>query len=109
MKKKDIRKKSHLCARIPIELHDAVRKEQIETGLWLTELIEQILVEHYTTKEGKQTMEKQRTLAIQISGDLFERLKKYIDSVPKLSQKAFITDLIIKALDEAEAEAEANN
>ena len=41
-----------------------------------------------------------RTLAIQIPAELFDELDKYL-AAHKLKKKAFLTDLIRKALDEA--------
>ena len=47
-------------------------------------------------------MTQTRTLAVQISEELFVRIKKYVEKTPHLTQKALITELISKALDELE-------
>lgn len=91
-----------LCAKIPIVLHNKVRASQEESGLTLNQYVEKLIIEYYQMKEGKN-MPQTRTLALQISEELFVRIKNHLDKNPHLTQKAFITDLIIKALDEAEA------
>ncbi|WP_312061083.1 4-oxalocrotonate tautomerase [Anaerotignum sp.] len=91
-----------LCAKIPIELHNKVRASQEESGFTLNQYVEKLLIEYYQMKEGK-SMAQTRTLALQISEELFLRIKNHLDKNPQLTQKAFITDLIIKALDEAES------
>ncbi len=91
-----------LCAKIPIELHNKVRISQEESRLALNQYVENLLIEYYQMKEMKN-MPQTRTLALQISEELFLRIKNHLDKNPQLTQKAFITDLIIKALDEAES------
>jgi predicted DNA-binding protein len=88
--------KKNLCAMIPESLHSRVRQEQEALGKTLSELIEQILIEHY---EGGRNMEPTKTLAVQISEDLFNRLKEYLHR-HKLKQKTFIVELIENALNE---------
>lgn len=91
-----------LCAKIPIELHNRVRTSQEESRLTLNQYVEKLLIEYYQMKEMKN-MPQTRTLALQISEELFLRIKNHLDKNPQLTQKAFITELIIKALDEAES------
>ncbi|MEA4986461.1 MAG: 4-oxalocrotonate tautomerase [Anaerovorax sp.] len=94
-----------LCAKIPIELHNRVRASQEESGLNLNQYVEKLIIEYYQMKEMKYMAQTQtRTLALQISEELFARIKNHIDKNPHLTQKAFITELIIKALDEAETQ-----
>lgn len=90
-----------LCTKIPIELHNRVRTSQEESRLTLNQYVEKLLIEYYQMKEGK-SMAQTRTLALQISEELFLRIKNHLDKNQHLTQKAFITELIIKALDEAE-------
>lgn len=92
-------KTKSLCALIPIELHNKVTASKDESGLTLNQYIKKIITEYYELKERKN-MNQIKTLAIQIEDNLFQRLKKYVDSVPHLTQKGFITELITKALDE---------
>ena len=57
-------------------------------------------------------MEKGRTLAFQVSEELFQRVKEYLENYEKayhrrLTQKEFVIGLIEQALEEAEEEFEA--
>lgn len=96
-----------LCAKISVELHNKVTQSKDESGLTLNEYVEKLITEYYELKEMKPTMAT-RTLALQISEELFARIKKHLDATPHLTQKAFITELIIKALDEAELQEDNN-
>ena len=90
--------KRNLCAQIPISLHEKVRQEQEQLGKTLSKYVEQILTEHF---KGGRTMAGTRTMAIQISEGLFQRLKEHL-AKEQISQKQFIIGLIEKALEEAE-------
>ncbi|WP_313527803.1 toxin-antitoxin system HicB family antitoxin [Anaerotignum sp.] len=96
-----------LCAKIPVELHNKVREKQEESGVTLNQYVEQIITEYYEMKEMK-SMAQTRTLALQISEELFSRIKRYVDNTPHLTQKAFITEVITKALDELEQSENTN-
>ena len=48
-------------------------------------------------------MKTERTLAVQIPADLFERLKEYL-AVHNLKQKQFLVQLIEKTLDDTKTE-----
>lgn len=96
-----------LCAKIPVELHNKVREEQEKSGVTLNQYVEQIITEYYKMKEMKP-MAQTRTLALQISEELFSRIKRYVDNTPHLTQKAFLTEIITKALDELEQEETTN-
>lgn len=94
----------NLCAQIPITLHTRVRQEQEESGKTLSEYITEVLTEYY--EGGHNTMAATRTLAIQISEELFEKLKAHIAAESqrqgrKITQKEFILSLIEQALEEA--------
>ena len=93
----------NLCAQIPIPLHQKVCENKEQSGLTLNQYVAQLITEYYEMKERTPTMAT-RTLALQISEDLFARIKKHVDSTPHLTQKAFITDLITRALDELDTE-----
>lgn len=91
--------RKNLCAQIPITLHSRVRQEQEESGKTLSEYITEVLTAYY---EGGNSMVS-RTLAIQISEELFEKLKAHISAEcqrqgRKISQKEFIIGLIEAAL-----------
>ena len=92
----------NLCALIPITLHTRVRQEQEKSGKTLSEYITEILTSYF---EGGTNMAS-RTLAIQISEELFEKLKAHIAAESqrqgrKITQKEFILSLIEQALEEA--------
>ena len=88
--------KKNLCAMIPESLHARVKQEQETKGITLSEFVEQILIEHF---EGGKNMEATRTLAVQISEELFQKMKKYLKD-NRITQKEFIINLIEHALDQ---------
>ena len=107
----------NLCAQIPIELHRKVTAAKTVAGLSINEYVAQVLAEYYNWKEnGGANMArengKERTLAFQISEDLFQRIKAHLERESrrlgsKVTQKDFVIGLIEAALAEAEqAEAE---
>ena len=92
----------NLCAQIPIDLHAKVMEEKAELGQALSEYITNILKEHF---EGGTRTVILKTLAVQISEELDQRIKNYLAAEKertgqKLSQKDFVVGLIVKALDE---------
>ena len=77
----------------------------------MSKFIEMIIREHYE-KGANRIMEKGRTLAFQVSEELFQRVKEYLENYEKayhrrLTQKEFVIGLIEQALEEAEEEFEA--
>ena len=93
----------NICGKIPLDLHEKVRAE-IELKESSTQLfIQQVIEEHFNRLEGKgeENMEK-RTLAVQISEDLFQRVKWAV-ARERVKQKDFITAIIEKAVAEVEA------
>ena len=97
----------NLCAQIPISLHQKVCESKEQSGLTLNQYVAQLITEYYEMKERTPNMGT-RTLALQISEELFARVKQHVDNTPGLTQKAFITEIITKALDELEAQAQSN-
>ena len=94
--------KKNLCAMIPAELHARIMAEKEEMKLsTLAEYVERIFTEHF--EGGQISMKAERTLAVQIPAELFERLKEYL-AVRNLKQKQFLIQLIENALDDTEAE-----
>ena len=95
--------KKNLCAMVPAELHAKImaEKEQLELNT-LAEYVERIFTEHI--EGGQISMKAERTLAVQIPAELFERLKDYL-AAHNLKQKQFLVQLIENALDE-DTEAE---
>lgn len=98
--------RKNLCAMIPEELHTRARTEQEQLALTLSQYVEMVLTEHFQ-KGGKAMESGTRTLAFQVSEELFGRVKKHLAQHPGLSQKEFVIGLITKALDEADAQAAA--
>lgn len=105
----------NLCAQIPIDLHSRVYADKESTGLTTSEYITQLLIEYYKMKEngGNSTMEKTRTMAFQISEELFQRIKAHLEretarTSKKLTQREFILSLIEQALSEAERQADVS-
>ncbi len=93
--------KKNLCAPISLELHTKVREEQERLGQTLGQYVEQILREHF--EGGKKDMTgKSRTMAFQVSEELFQRLKVYLAAHNGLTQKEFIIGLVEDALAEWE-------
>ena len=93
--------KKNLCAMISTDLHAKImaEKEQLELNT-LAEYVERIFTEHF---EGGNSMKAERTLAVQIPAELFERLKEYLVA-HNLKQKQFLIQLIESALDDTEKE-----
>ena len=78
-------------------LHDALAAHK---GFAMVSYVERIFTEHF---EGGGGMKAERTLAVQIPAELFDRLKKYL-AAHNLKQKQFLIQLIENALDNAETE-----
>lgn len=100
-----------VTCKIPLELHNRISEEIRETESTMSKFIEMIIQEHYEKGTGK-VMAKGRTLAFQVSEELFQRVKEYLERFEKvhrrrLTQKEFIIGLIEQALEEAEEEFEA--
>ena len=98
----------NLCAQIPESLHAKVRTEQEQSGKTLSQYVTELITQYYQQKEGKK-MDGTRTMAFQIPEDLFQRIKRYLDSETertgkKLSQREFVLGLIQQALDDARIE-----
>ena len=74
-------------------------KEEWELNT-LAEYVERIFAEHF---EGGNSMKAERTLAVQIPAELFERLKEYLVA-NNLKQKQFLIQLIESALEDTEKE-----
>ena len=100
-----------VTCKIPLDLHNRISEEIRETESTMSKFIEMVIREHYE-KGVNKTMEKGRTLAFQVSEELLQRVKEYLDRYEKayhrsLTQKEFVIGLIEQALEEAEEEFEA--
>lgn len=100
-----------LTCKIPLDLHNQISEEIRETESNMSKFIEMVIREHYQKGEVNMT-EKGKTLAFQVSEELFQRIKEYLVLYEKtyhrrLTQKEFVISLIEQALEEAEEEFEA--
>ena len=100
-------KTKNLCAQIPESLHVKVCQEKELSGKTLSQYITELLNKFYGERRTTP-MENTRTMAFQISEELFQRIKDYLAAESertgrKISQKEFVLDCVCKALDEAQA------
>lgn len=96
-----------LTCKIPLDLHNRISGEIKQNESTMSKFIEQIILEHYA--KGVTTMGKTRTMAFQVSEELFQQIKEYLARYEqtyhrKLSQKEFVISLIEQALAEADEE-----
>ena len=90
----------NLCAQIPESLHAKVRERQEASGQTLGQYMTELITKFYE-QEMKPTMkENQRTVAFQVSTELFEQFKDYLKK--KVKQNAFFLSCIQRALEEAD-------
>ena len=99
-----------VTCKIPLNLHNRITEEIRQNESTMSKFIEQIILEHY--EKGAITMGKTRTMAFQVSEELFQQIKDYLARYEqtyhrKLTQKEFIIGLIEQALEEADEEFEA--
>lgn len=99
--------KVNLCAMLPRELYEKVTGERSSRGQTLSQYVEQILTEHFEGKAGKNMGANTRTLAFQVTEELFQRIKEYLKQ-NGLTQREFVVGLVEQALDEWENADEAN-
>lgn len=101
---------SKLTVSIPDDLHQKIRDELERQGITTSQLIEQAVTNFFENPKGVSSMAT-RTLAFQVSEELFQRIKAFLARYEqiyhrKLSQKDFIIHLIEAELDEADEEFE---
>ena len=94
----------NLCAQIPASLLAKIREEQEKSGLSRGEYITQLLTNYY--EKGEKSMDFTKTLAFQVSEELYNRIKDHLErerqrTGKKLSQKDFVIGLIERELEEA--------
>ena len=95
----------NICGKIPLELHTKVRQEIEQREISTQQFIQQVIEEHFTEKGGQVSMAV-RTVAVQVSEELFARFKAAV-AKRGCKQKDFLIALIEKAVEEIEAEFEA--
>ena len=101
----------NLCAQIPISLHNKVKEGQAQTEKTLSEYITEVLTQYY--EGGFKTMADTRTLAVQVSEELFQKLKKHLAleiqrTGRRITQKEFLIGLIEQALEEMDESEESD-
>ena len=93
-----------ITCKIPLDLHERISEEMRESGRTVSQYMEMIIREHL---EGGSSMSKTRTMAFQVSEELFQKIKEYLARYEeiyhrKLTQRDFVLSLIESALEEAE-------
>ena len=104
----------NLCAQLPLDLHQRVCEAREQSGLTTAQYITNLLIEYYEMKEngGKTIMANNtRTMAFQISEELFLRIKAHLERESartgrKLTQREFVLGLIEEALATAEQQTQ---
>ena len=99
---------SKLTVSIPDDLHQKIREELEKQGITTSQFIEQAVTNFFENPKGETNMAT-RTLAFQVSEELFQRVKAYLARYEevhhrKLSQKEFVIGLIEAELAEADKE-----
>ena len=97
-----------LSCQIPESLHARVTAERVAANQSLSEYITDLLTNYYENG-GKNDMVQTRTLAFQISEELFQRIKDYLTYESerqgrKVTQREFVIGLIDAALERREQE-----
>ena len=95
----------NICGKIPMDLHEKVREEIELTESSTQKFLQQVIEEHFNRVEGKGeiSMGAVRTVAVQVSEELFQRLKVVIGQ-KHMKQKDYLIQSIEEALEKAEAE-----
>lgn len=98
----------NICGKIPVELHEKLKLEVEELGISIPKYLEMVIEEHMTRKGEKTNMADLRTVAVQVTEDLFSRLKAVL-AQNGMKQKDFLIGLIEAALEEEEAKWKAES
>ena len=98
----------NICGKIPVELHEKLKLEVEELGISIPKYLEMVIEEHMTRKGEKTNMADLRTVAVQVTEDLFSRLKAVL-AQNGMKQKDFLIGLIEAALEKEEAKWKAES
>ena len=95
----------NICGKIPVELHEKVREELEGTEMTIPQFLQKVIEEHFM-KKGVEKMEA-KTLAVQVSEELFNRLKERVEKEKRqrrgrFTQKDYLIEIITHALDAAD-------
>ena len=103
--------KRGITVKVDEDLHRQVREYVESRGITMADFVSQALEEMLHPKQQMGgTMENNRTIAFQVSEELYRRIKDYL-TANHLTQKEFMIGLIEEALDQeiTEEEAEEQN
>ena len=98
----------NICGKIPVELHEKLKLEVEELGISIPKYLEMVIEEHMTRKGEKTNMADLRTVAVQVTEDLFSRLKAVL-AKNGMKQKDFLIGLIEAALEKEEVKWKAES
>nr|WP_295270592.1 hypothetical protein [uncultured Blautia sp.] len=98
----------NICGKIPVELHEKLKLEVEELRISIPKYLEMVIEEHMTRKGEKTNMADLRTVAVQVTEDLFSRLKAVL-AKNGMKQKDFLIGLIEAALEKEEARWKAES
>ena len=96
----------NICGKIPVDLHEKMKLEIEELGISIPKYLETVIEEHMTRKGEKTNMADLRTVAVQVTEDLFSRLKAVL-AKNGMKQKDFLIGLIEEAIEKEEAKWKA--
>ena len=91
----------NICGKIPLDLHAKVRQEIEQRDISTQEFLQQVIEEHFMEK-GVDSMAA-RTIAVQVTEELFGRLKAAV-AWKGCKQKDFLISIIENAIAQVEAE-----
>lgn len=91
----------NLCAQIPESLHAKVRERQEASGQTLGQYMTELITKFYEQEMKPTVKENQRTVAFQVSTELFDQFKDYLKR-KGIKQNAFFLNCIQRALEEAD-------
>ena len=98
----------NICGKIPVDLHEKMKLEIEELGISIPKYLETVIEEHMTRKGEKTNMADLRTVAVQVTEDLFSRLKAVL-ARNGMKQKDFLIGLIEDAIEKEEAKWKAES
>ena len=98
----------NICGKIPVDLHEKMKLEIEELGISIPKYLEMVIEEHMIRKGEKTNMADLRTVAVQVTEDLFSRLKAVL-AKNGMKQKDFLIGLIEAALEKEEAKWKAES
>ena len=96
----------NICGKIPVELHEKVREELEGTEMTIPQFLQKVIEEHFM-KKGVEKMEA-KTLAVQVSEELFNRLKERVEKEKRQRRGRFTQKDQLKSQDMQKAQDAAD-